>query len=277
VTPQASTLAYLGPQGTYSELAAKVFDPQAKRIAAERFEDIFDLVEQRKCPRGIVPIENLIEGIVRENLELLYTREVFVTAELTLPIVHCIGLRSDPGKITQIASHPQALAQCSHYLRKHFPKVMTLANTSTTAAIELAVRDETVAAIGPRASLEASGLQIIDENIGNNAQNLTRFWVITPQLVVHPEDNKFSLAFFFPQDKPGALYQALGIFAKANINLTSIYNRPTAEKMGNYIFHLDAEGNLDTVEVKSAIEELRAAAAVVKLIGSYRRGEIARV
>lgn len=261
-------LHHLGPKGSYSEIAAAIFDPSSERVPQAGFRAVFEAVEADQTTLGIIPIENRIEGVVRENLEFLYSTQARLCAELLLPIDHCLATQTQATQIKQIVSHPQALAQCSDFLQANFAGVPLIPTTSTSAALDLISQQNDIAAVGPLSAALTRGLTILNKNIGNHAENLTRFWVIRKGLQVLPEHDKFSIAFHFAADQPGTLHQALGYFSNRGINLHSIHSRPLPGSLWNYVFHLDATGNLESSEVREAIAELKLVTAVVVIIGS---------
>ena len=271
-TTKQLIIACLGPAGTYSEQAVRQYLPEA-RVAPQRFfRDVFAAVERGEADYGMLPIENMIEGIVRENLDLLHQHQPRVQAELLLPIRHCLcGKLQTATTITKILSHAQALAQCSRYLTATYPAVELVEVSSTAEAFRLAsASDESCAAVGPEGTAEQYGLTLLEKNIGDTAQNLTRFWVIGPSLQVLPEHDKFTLAFRFGRDQAGSLFEALRCFAEQSVNLTSIYSRPTTERLGAYVFHLDAQGNLESKAVQGVLKALDAICETVDILGSYR-------
>jgi prephenate dehydratase len=269
--PSQTVIACLGPAGTYSEQAAGRFAPGAKTAPQRFFRDVFTAVADQTADYGVVPIENMIEGIVRENLDLLERSGLRVVGELLLPIRHSLSVRPESKQVVKILSHPQALAQCNEYLLKQFPQAEIAEVSSTAEACrQVAEGPAGWAALGPAEAAARFGLRVIAADIGDAPRNVTRFWMIGRTLEIQPTHDKFSIAFRFRRDAAGSLYEALKCFAQRQVNLTSIYSRPTAERLGSYVFHLDAEGNLRTPAVEAALDDLRALCDALEILGSYR-------
>ncbi|HNT30009.1 MAG TPA: prephenate dehydratase [bacterium] len=271
-----TTLAYLGPTGTFTEQAARQFNPDADLLAQPTSADVMQAVKKGKANFGVIAIENMIHGMVRENLDLLYKLDLKVQGELILPIHHCLCAHPEHETITTILAHPQALAQCREWLVKKYPKATLEAVASNTAGME-AIHAHSLtnaAAIGPELAAAQYQLKILATSIEDFPDNVTRFWLIGPELNVQPEHNKFSIAYYFEKDKPGCLYESLGYFARENINLITIAVRPSAKMLGNYVFHLDLDGNLESEPVQFALNGLKRITDVLKVIGSYTRASV---
>lgn len=270
------TIAFLGPAGTYTEQAAVLFDPQLIRIPCRDFSDVLQMVHDGKADVGVVAIENMIQGMVRENLDHIYTCHLHVQSEILLPIRHALCALPGSGVIKEVLGHPQALAQCRRYLKEKYPLSHLRETTSTAAGIqEIGTRQlKQAAAIGPAFTASKYGLEVVEDGVEDIAGNVTRFWVVGKKLVEKPEHDKFSVAFFFEKDKPGCLHQALAFFASESINLTCITSRPSLRHMGNYVFHIDLDGNLGDPRVQRALEGLRGYTDELLIVGSYCRGKV---
>lgn len=267
-------VAFLGPEGTYTHQALDKFTWSGHKDFVEygSFRDIFRALVESQVDQAVVPVENMLYGMVRENLDLLYQSKSFVQAEGQLKISHVlVGQEELVRKDYRcVASHNQALSQCSNYLAKNFPGLIWQETSSTVAGLQLAAQDRLVLGIGPRKAAEALGLKILADKIENGSLNVTRFWLLGHNLLVSPEHDRFSLAFGFYQDQPGSLYKSLGFFADCKINLTCITSRPWPGRFGRYIFHLDLQGNLHHQSSKLALDKLRKYADEVKVLGSYQ-------
>ena len=195
--------------------------------------------------------------------------------EIVLPIEHCLMIKSGTrtAGIQVIYSHPQALAQCSAFLESRFPQAQRMASLSTVAAVA-DMKDSAVpaAAIAPRRAAELLDVEIIDRNIQDAPNNLTRFVILAHQ--DHPPTgwDKTSMCLSFQQrDAPGLLYSAIGEFATRNINLMKVESRPTKQSLGEYIFLIDCEGHRQDALISEAIAALSGAACTLKVLGSYPR------
>lgn len=269
----AKRLAYLGPPGTFSEEAAFRYDPEAQRIPFASFAAVVEATRARVADEGLLAIENSLEGSVPDTLDLLIQEDdLRIRRELVIPIELC--LLALPGTeleaIRAIYSHPNALGQCRQYLQRRFPKAQAVAALSTVAAVEgLRASAEPAAAIAPGRAAEIYGVEILERGIQDRANNVTRFVVLAAE--DHPPTgaDKTSLCFSFDQDKPGLLYEAMGVFALRGINLVKVESRPTKESLGRYIFLVDLEGHRDDGRVREALEVLGRDASMLKVFGSY--------
>lgn len=266
-------LAYLGPAGTFSEeLALKYAAGTALQPKPySTIDQIFSAVEKEEVARAVVPIENSLEGTVNLTLDL-FSRDtsVKIKGELLLKVQHC--LLSRPGqeitKIKEIYSHPQALAQCRLFLDKNLPLASRISTSSTAEAVEMVTQSEGKAVIASRRAARLYNLEILQENIQDESSNITRFLLLALEDAPPTGYDKTSLLIGLP-DRPGSLYNALGIFARHNINLTKIESRPIRGDLGKYIFFLDIGGHRTDHTVTKALRELSKATLFVKILGSY--------
>lgn len=266
-------IAFLGPPGTYAELAALSHDSDATLLPFPSIPAVAAAVDSGLADVGVVPIENSLEGSVTFTLDLLiHESSLFVRYELVLPIRHCLlakaGTKTE--EIRAVYSHPQALAQCRSFLGKCLPEAELLASLSTSAAVEEMQKSETVAAaIANERAAGLYGVEILAEGIEDNPNNVTRFVVLGP--TDHPPTgaDKTSICFHFDHDAPGILHSVLGELAKRGINLAKIESRPTRQSLGRYIFLVDLEGHREDAVVKEALEAVEAQVSTFKIFGSY--------
>lgn len=265
-------IAVLGPEGTFSELAAleymKEQRKRAKIIFLKSIHDVFDAVKNGKAEEGIVPLENLLDGSVGETLDALYHSGLKIREEIVVPVKHFLACLPEAREeeIKLVMSHQKALAQCSNFLRKK--KFDTKETLSTAEAMMMIARQKlkNAAAIGTEIAAKRYGLKIIARNIEDNKNNVTRFIVVSKKAA--KKGNKMSIALHAYRDRPGLLHDILESFAKRNINLTKIESRPTKLKLGEYIFYVDFEGNEKEKKIKEALEEIRKFVKI-KSFGSY--------
>jgi prephenate dehydratase len=270
-------IAFQGIRGAYSELALhEHFGKSAQTVSCDSFDDVFDAVNSGEVVFGLIPVENTIAGTVVENYDLLFANDVFVIAEVYLPIRHTLlgkkGTRLE--EITQAFSHPHALKQCKDYLKSHGIKMMPTYDTAG-AAQAVADGDRTdCAAIASELCAEIYDMEILARNIQSNNSNTTRFFVIAKKENVPAEHvtGKTTVAFK-TRHYPGALVDCLKIFQKYNLNLTKLESRPIPENPWEYVFYAAFEAGIDDDEVKAAIGELTLHAVFVKLLGSYPKAE----
>lgn len=277
-------LAVLGPKYTFSDLAATKFLEKKKDktepIYAGVISDVFELVKKGKALRGLVPLENLINGTVRETYDALFEENMHIEKKFFLPIKHSLVALSGVKvrDIDTITSHPQALAQCKKYLKKHFKTVNLIDSPSTLAAYEKmkGENDRYTGVIIPAAVAKLLKCNIIAENIGDIDSNKTSFIVIkkekTPLKDLAKSDgqnSETSIAFYFDKDKPGSLFTILEDFARVNINLNKIESRPLKTDPGNYVFFLNFEKGIEDKSVQSLLKKIESKVSCLKILGSY--------
>ncbi len=276
----ADTYGYLGPEGTFSEEALLYIAGFKKEdlIPYGTVEDVIRAVEEDKVSKGIVPIENSIEGSVNATLDMLiFESDLLIEKEIIMPIKHNLithaGIEIE--KIEKIISHPQATAQCRKYLQRYFKDIPHQAANSTSEAVaKTAEGKPEFAAIGTSLAAEIYNLQVFEEDIADFKDNKTRFLLIGKEKMRKTGHDKTTLICFIYEDRPGMLLQILQEFAFRYINLTKIQSRPTKEGLGKYCFYIDLEGHIEDEEVSSAVKCLECKIRNVKLLGSYPRGDI---
>ncbi|MBP7670768.1 prephenate dehydratase [Candidatus Gracilibacteria bacterium] len=280
--PKKTDLAILGPKNTFSDQAAA--NLPFPKFYANSIEEVFDLVEKQKVAAGFIPIENKLEGTVRETIDQLFLRNVHICGQETAKITHHLIAVATAKKtqITKIISHPQALAQCQAYLKKHFPKAELIPSSSTAAAAETLIQsqDKHTALIGSPKLALLPGLTPIAKNIGDQKDNQTQFILIKPGQLTVPAvlSYKFSvisfsstmlIAFHFSADSPGSLFSVFKDFKDAKINLTKIESRPTKSSLGDYIFYLNFQGNLSEPKTQKVLAAITKKVAKLKILGTY--------
>ena len=258
----------LGPAGTYSHRAARAV---AEEVAfRESVTAIVEAVADGEFERGVVPIENSIEGSVTESLDALADREVAVTREIVTPIRHALLAQGEEFDV--VASHSQALAQCRSFLESEYPDVAQEAVASTARGVERAREDPTVAAIGhPDNATNGVELQVLAEDIQDRSSNATRFLVVAPVTERSEAGGKTTLVVYPNANYPGLLLELLEAFAERDINLSRAESRPSGRRLGDYLFHFDAEAGLYEERTREAIEEIEEIAenGWVRVLGSY--------
>ncbi len=265
------TVAYFGPEATFTHQAAiSLFGHSASLRAAETIEDVFGMVEKGICQQGVVPIENSYEGSVNRTLDLLYKYELKISAEIFLRIRHhLLSNADDIEKIKHLYSHPMPIAQCRAWIRGSLPKGVAIKEVgSTSAAAKLAADDPDAAAVGSRLSARTYGLKMLKENIEDHPDNVTRFLAIGNTEPEPTGRDKTSILFFL-HHKPGALYGALEILARNNINMTRIESRPMKIRNWEYLFFVDLEGHEQDSNLRESIKEMEGSCPFLKLLGSY--------
>lgn len=275
----ATTYAYLGPVGTFTEAALiKLTDGQdIERIPAESVTAALALVRSGSAAGALVPIENSVEGSVSGTVDELSHGELLqIVDEVAIPVEFALLAR--PGTklsdIKKVATHPHAQAQCREWLAKNLPGVHVLPAMSTAAAAaELADNANYDAAIASVTAAPHYGLEVLADDIGDKDAAWTRFVLVKKpgHLNKSTGNDKTTLALFIKADRPGALLEILTEFAKHGVNLTRIESRPTKKQLGDYFFSIDAEGHIDDENVGNALKALHQTCSDVKFLGSYPR------
>jgi chorismate mutase/prephenate dehydratase len=267
-------VAYLGPGGTFTHLAAlRHFGSSAEYIPVGSIKAIFDSADSGKTEYGLVPIENSNEGVVSYTLDMFMDYDLKIASEVLLEVSHNLLSKSgDRVRVRRIYSHPQAVAQCRVWLEANMRNVPILESTSTARAAELASTDDEAAAIASDLASRLYDLKFVERHIEDNKNNYTRFLVIAKEYPPRTGTDKTSIMFSL-KDKPGALFEALAPFKKARINLSKIESRPSKRRAWEYIFFADMVGHIDDGKVKRAIEAVKDSCIYLKHLGSYPIGE----
>jgi chorismate mutase/prephenate dehydratase len=267
-----ASIAYLGPEYTFSHLAAvKQFGSCCQLLAQPTIDEVFRTVERGNADFGVVPIENAIQGVETRTLDSFIESPLPICGELFVDVHICLLASGDLGQVTRVHSHPQPLAQCHLWLRANLPlaETATAASTSSAAATVAAAQDPTQAALATAAAAEHHGLRILAENVEDQPNNRTRFFVIGQIAPERTGADKTSV-LFTTRHKSGALYSALAPFSAHQINLTLIQSRPSPAKLeGPHIFYVDLEGHQQDLPVRQCLHELRELTQTLKVLGSY--------
>jgi chorismate mutase/prephenate dehydratase len=270
---EALPVAYFGPEGTFTHLAAKrQFGELAKLSGVPSIEGVFAAVDLGKARLGVVPVENTTEGVVTQTLDAFAVSDLPICGEIVLRI--SLDLFSRSGRIEDVrsvATHPQPLAQCRRWLDQHLPGVERIETASTAAAAGLAAGDGGVAAIGSAIAGEAHSLQTIESAIEDRPDNTTRFLLIGRQEPEPTGNDLTSVLFTIRKDEAGGLFRLIEPMASRGINLTTLQLRPIAGKPWEYYFFIDIEGHRDDAKI---VEALAAAAKVAqshRVLGSFPR------
>jgi len=264
-----SSIAFLGPETTYTHQAAlSKFGQSLHYLPCETIEQVFEEVEKENAQYGVVPIENSIEGGVTPTQDRLTRTPLKITAEIYLPIHHCLIVQPGRELPKKIYSNPQALAQCRNWLARHFPQAELIPTRSTAGAGDQVLQDPDAAAIASRLAAEEHGLEVLAENIQDLSGNSTRFLVLGREYGPPSGKDKTSI-FFGVRHKTGALFQSLEPLHRAGLNLTKIESRPSKQRAWEYTFFVDLEGHADDPEIKSVLDELADHCLEFTVLGSY--------
>jgi prephenate dehydrogenase len=272
------TVGFLGPEGTYTDEAARQLFPDATRVAYPSIDAVFDAVAAREIHAGVVPTESLVQGPVTETLDNLfrYAGRVTISDMLVLSIDHALGALGQSSDIRRILSKDQALHQCSEYLARTYPHAALLETPSTTAAMEMIVRQgwRDAAAIGHAAALQQYGLEVVAQGIGNPPQNKTKFAVLGDRYHAPTGTDTTSFVIYPHRDRIGLLEDILHLISRENgLNLSSIHSRPDTK--GGFRFYIEVEGHIADVAVAHCLAAMERALGSddieVRVFGAYPR------
>ena len=263
-------VAYLGPPGTFSEMAvAKQFGGTVQALAHDSIDEVLRSVETGGAGFAVVPVENSTEGAIGRTLDLLLTTPLRICAEVVLR-VHQNAMRKGTGLqgVARVYSHAQSLGQCRGWIARNLPHAECVPLVSNAEAARRVVDEPAACAIGPAIAAERYGLDIVAENIEDDPKNMTRFLVLG-QLEPGPSGrDRTSLVMSVP-NRPGALHALLTPIAKHGLSMTRIESRPSRQAAWEYMFYVDLEGHAEDAKVAPAIAELRGMAPFLKILGSY--------
>ncbi len=268
-------VAFQGEKGAYSESAVyQFFGDKTDAKPCKEFKDVFESVAKRTTQHGVVPMENSLEGSINQNYDLFLRYDLSVCGEVIVKIEHY--LIANPGvalsDVKAVYSHPQALAQCRFFLEELGRELIPTYDTAGSVKMlkEKGLRD--AAAVASRRAAEIYGMQILADEIADNPENYTRFFVLGKEDAAATGKDKTSI-IFGAKHAPGALYHALGEFAKRDINLSKIESRPTKQTPWEYNFYLDFEGHRTEQRCAEALKALEKYASFIKVLGSYPKAK----
>ncbi|MEI8128205.1 MAG: prephenate dehydratase [bacterium] len=274
------TIAYLGPGGSYTEMAKDIFcEKYGLNVELKPMPTIkqaLNFVDTTPNSIAVLPVENSIEGTVRETIDnLIRTNNpaIKILSEFVMPIKHCLLSRTTEFySIANIISHPQALAQCQNFIHNEMPHHLNIIQVASTseAAKSLQNYNLTYAAIGSKKTAEIYSLNILKDNINDDPDNKTRFALIGDFDTPKTQNDNTSLAFS-TENRPGALLEILQIFHDYEINLSYIDSRPSKTKFGEYTFFADFDGHVSDEKIIKVLKEVQSKTLYYRLVGSYER------
>lgn len=277
INPHSARVAFLGPKGSYSHLAARQYAArhfeQFIESGCAKFADIFNQVETGQADYAVVPIENTSSGGINDVYDLLQHTSLSIVGELTIPIDHCVlvSTSTDADKIQTVYSHPQPFQQCSQYLSR-YPHWKIEYTESTSAAMEKVAQANSpaVAALGSEAGGALYGLQVLEHCQANQTQNITRFLVLARKAVnVSDQVPAKTTLLMATGQQAGALVEALLVLRNHNLIMTKLESRPIHGNPWEEMFYLDIQANLDSLPMRKALKELADITRSMKVLGCY--------
>lgn len=263
-------IAYLGPEGTFSQAASyKHFGHAVGNVPCATIDEVFRAVETGRADYAVVPVENSTEGAVSRTLDLIVGSSLKICGEVLLPI-HQNLLRKTAGLegIERVYSHAQSLAQCQHWLNQNLPQAERISVSSNAEAARLASGDPSSAAIAGEIAAEAYGLDIIAPRIEDEPNNTTRFLVLADHDASPSGHDKTSLVIT-AANVPGAVVKLLQPLSDAGVSMTKFESRPTRSANWEYLFFVDIEGHREDAAVASVLSEITTRSVMLKVLGSY--------
>ena len=277
---KSMTIAYLGPEATFTHQAAlQKFGASLRYSAQKTIADVFTEVGKNRADYGVVPVENSTEGVVTHTLDMFVDSDLKIVAQIILPIQYCLAGNGQAKNIQRLHAHPQALAQCRYWVQKNLPRAEIFETSSNARSAELAAHPLVtpsktsrlpgkVAAITGLLAAEKYGLRVLEHNIQDNAANATRFLVLGRQCSPTTGHDRTSLMLSIAHEV-GALHRALAPFRRYKLNMTRIESRPSKRKAWEYFFFIDCDGHFNDRKVANAIVHLEQQCNFVKVLGSY--------
>lgn len=276
------SVAYLGPQASFTEMAKDYFcdkfNISAYPTPLTTIRQVVEYVDNNPDTLGVLAVENSIEGTVRESLDNLMSTQnpnIRILSEYYMPIHHCLLARTTEfSSITGVISHPQALAQCQNFIHNEMPFNVNIIEAPSTAEAARSLQNYnlTYASIGSRKTAEVYNLNVLKENINDDKTNQTRFILIGDFETEETGNDKTSIAFS-TENKPGALLNILEIFMKNNINLSYIASRPSKHQFGDYIFIVNFDGHIHNPQIMKTIKEIKEKITFMRFLGSYKKSK----
>ena len=268
-------MAYLGPEGTFSEQAAEAFfGVSIEHVPCTSFDEVFEATASGRAAFGVVPMENSTEGVVTRSLDLFLTSPLHIIGETSLLIRHnLLRKQHNLAGIKAVYAHPQALAQCQDWLNAHLPDAERRAASSNAEGARLAAENPAWAAIASLRAGSRFGLHVVAPSIQDEAYNRTRFAVMClPQTLQMPEasGNDCTSLVVSVVNRPGAVYELLEPIKRHGVSMTRFESRPArGGQQWEYFFYIDLQGHISESRVRAALDDLRPICAFYKVLGSY--------
>ncbi len=264
-------ITYLGPEGSYSHMAAvEKFGASVEYESVTDIRGVFEEVAREHADFGLVPIENSVGGGVIDTLDALLETDINICAEINRSIHHNLLANCPLQKVERIYSKPEVFTQCQRWLTETNMIGKTIAVASTSKAAEMAREEEGSGAIGSSLAAELYNLRIVCDNIEDNANNVTRFFVIGKEANRPTGDDKTSLVFT-TKDEPGALVAVLDALRQQGVNMSFIESRPSKKRNWEYYFFVDVAGHRSDPNFQQAIDNAQKHCLRLNVIGSYPR------
>ncbi|MFO7819669.1 MAG: prephenate dehydratase [Halanaerobacter sp.] len=273
-----SSVGYLGPKGTFTELAAQEYKEKvAEYLPYHDIKVLVKAVIKGEVDKAVVPIENSLQGAVTLTLDLLLKYDVKIAHEIIIPITHSLLVHDgvkELSRLEHISSHPQALAQCRAFIDEYLDVRIHTTDSTAKAIKKVSQAGPNWGAVGNYYAADYYDLSVLKDDIQDNEENWTRFVILAKEDSSYTGSDKTSIICSPRDDHPGALYEILKEFAQREINLTRIESRPARKMIGDYIFFIDFEGHRSEEIIQQALADVEKIVAWMKSLGSYPQADI---
>lgn len=264
-------ISFQGERGAYSEDAAISFFKDSETIPLATFFEVIESTENNTTQYSVLPIENSLEGSVGESYDLLLSTNLSVVGEIYYKIRHCLIGFDKIENVDTVYSHPQALGQCRKFIQKHKLKTVPAYDTAGSVKIIKELGKKNICCIASKRASEIYGVAVILEGIEDNANNYTRFLVLSKNKAKNGD--KTSIIFSVKHES-GALFNILKEFNEYKINLTKIESRPNKSTPWEYNFYVDFDGNEDDPRISEMLEKISKQCIFLKILGSYKKARL---
>lgn len=270
-------VAYCGTEGAFAHIATKKIFPNAISVAFSDFQSVYEAVEKGECDAAVLPVENSYNGEVGQVTDLLFSGSLYINGMYELAVSHDLMGTQDStiDDIKDVISHPQALGQCSNYIRANGLTPHEFTNTALAAKHVSERGDKTVAAIASQEAAEIFGLKVLARNINESRSNTTRFAVLSRSENIPYSSNMdvYSVLLFTVKHQAGALAKALDIIGAYGFNMRTLRSRPMKELLWQYYFYIEIEGNIHGEDGKEMLRGLAACCDRIKSAGTFTKQE----
>lgn len=270
-------VGYQGVNGTYSEIAVNKFFNNMEFVGVNytNFKDLINDVANKSIDYALLPVENSTTGIIYRTYDLLKDHNVFAVGEVNIKIQEdLLGIRGAQKKdIKEVYSHPEALIQCQNYLSHNNMKPISYQDTAASVKLVKSCNDVSKGALASSLAAKYYDMEIIEENVQDNKLNTTRFLCISNIEKYDEFANKISM-YFVVNHTPGALFEAIKVFADRGINMLRLESRPIQNRIFEYCFYIDFQGNINNTNIINAINEVKNHCVEVKVLGNYVKAKL---
>lgn len=272
--PDINRVCYQGLPSSYSQITTEKMFADCESYPVETFEDVFREIDEERAQLGILPINNTTAGSINEVFDLLLKYDLYINYSYIYSIDHCLAgvAGSTLEEIQGVYSHPQALLQCSEFIKERGFTPIEASNTAVAAKLVSEKGDQQTGAICSIEAAEKYRLTVLAQGINHNKSNATKFVAVSKKLVVNENHDRASIVFACSHTS-GSLASVLSMFNDYGINLTEIHSRPNLKNPWEYIFYVDFAGNLMDANIKALFYQLSEELPLMKISGSYHSGK----